>query len=48
MKMAEKIQGDQIGRIFALLVIVYFGQLIENYVNSPHFGATFSTVRVLQ
>jgi hypothetical protein len=34
-------QGDQIGRILAKLVIVYFGQLIENYRYSQHFWATF-------
>jgi hypothetical protein len=31
-----------LGQISAQLVIVYFGQLMENYRNSPHFGATFS------
>jgi hypothetical protein len=33
-------QGDQIGRSFAKWVIVYFGQLLENYGRIPHFGAT--------
>jgi hypothetical protein len=35
-------QGDQIGRIFAQWVIVYFGQFLENYRSSPNFGVTFS------
>jgi hypothetical protein len=26
------------------MVIVYFGQFIENYIKRPQFGATFSTV----
>jgi hypothetical protein len=39
-------QGGQIVQNFAKFVIVYFGQFIENYRNSPHFGAT--TVHVLQ
>jgi hypothetical protein len=34
-------QGDQIGRVFAYWVIVYFGKF-ENYKSSPNFGATFS------
>jgi phosphatidate phosphatase APP1 len=25
-------QGDQIGRIFTYCVVVYFGQLLENYI----------------
>jgi hypothetical protein len=33
-------QGDQIGRFFAQCVNVCFGQLHENYRNSPHFWAT--------
>jgi hypothetical protein len=36
------IQGDQIGRIFALWVIVCFGQFFENYRSNPHFGIVFS------
>jgi hypothetical protein len=35
-------QGDQIGRIFAYLPIVYLGQGFENYRNSANFVATFS------
>jgi hypothetical protein len=34
-------QGDQIGHIFAHLVIVFFEQFIENYKSSPHYTATF-------
>jgi hypothetical protein len=34
-------QGDQIGRIFADLAIVFFGQLIENYRRSAISWATF-------
>jgi hypothetical protein len=34
-------QGDQIGRIFAHWVIIYFGQFIENYSNIPHYGYFF-------
>jgi hypothetical protein len=32
--------GDQIGRIFARWVIVYFGQLLENYRGIPNVWAT--------
>jgi hypothetical protein len=35
------IQGDQIGRIFAQWVIVYFGQLLENYRSIPHVSGYF-------
>jgi hypothetical protein len=34
-------QGDQIGRIFTQWVIVYFGQFLVNYKNSPDLCATF-------
>jgi hypothetical protein len=34
-------QGDQIGRIFAFWVIVYFEQFFENYKNNPNFCAAF-------
>jgi hypothetical protein len=34
-------QGDQIGRIFAQLVIVLLGQFYKNYRSSPKFWATF-------
>jgi hypothetical protein len=34
-------QGDQIGRIFAHGVIVYFGQLFETDKSSPHVSAAF-------
>jgi hypothetical protein len=34
-------QGDQIGRFFAYLAIVYNGQFCENYKSWPNFGATF-------
>jgi hypothetical protein len=34
------IQGDQIGRIFANWVIVYFGRFF-NCTSSPHFWATY-------
>jgi hypothetical protein len=43
----SSLQGDQIGRIFAPWVIVYFGQFFENYRSSPHFWSTFSTVKVM-
>jgi hypothetical protein len=36
-------QGDEIGRNFALWVIAYFGQFIENGRSSTNVGATFST-----
>jgi hypothetical protein len=32
---------DQIGRIFAQWVIVYFAQLLENYRSIQHFWAPF-------
>jgi hypothetical protein len=32
-------QGDQIGRIFALWTIIYFGHFLS-YRSSPHFWAT--------
>jgi hypothetical protein len=35
-------QGDQIGRIFAFWVIVYFGQFLENNKRSPNDWITFS------
>jgi hypothetical protein len=35
-------QGDQIGRIFAFWVIVYFGQFLENNKRSPNDWTTFS------
>jgi hypothetical protein len=35
------LQGDQIGRIFALWAIVCFGQFLKNNSNSPQFWATF-------
>jgi hypothetical protein len=31
-------QGDQIGRIFAHWVLVYFGQIFDN--SNTHFGHT--------
>jgi hypothetical protein len=34
-------QGDQIGRIFAYWVIVYFGNFSENDLSSSIFGVTF-------
>jgi hypothetical protein len=37
----QNIQGDQIGRIFALLAIVYFGRFKKNCNSSPHFCAIF-------
>jgi hypothetical protein len=36
-------QGDQIGRIFAYLAIIYFEQIIENYTSCPNLRATLST-----
>jgi hypothetical protein len=35
-------QGDQIGRIFAQWVIVYFGQFYKDYRSNPNFWATLS------
>jgi hypothetical protein len=43
---ARKGQGDQIGRMFAQLVLVVFG-LFFNYKSSQHFEATFPTVKVM-
>jgi hypothetical protein len=41
-------QGDQIGRIFDHWVIVYFGQLFENYHSSPTFlGQLFPQLKFL-
>jgi hypothetical protein len=41
-KLARKLcQGDQIGRIFAFWVIVYYGQFCENDISSPNFWASF-------
>jgi hypothetical protein len=40
-------QGDQIGRIFALWMVVNSGQFFNNYKTRPHFRATFSTVKVM-
>jgi hypothetical protein len=34
-------QGDQIGRIFAHLAFVFFGQFFEKYRNSANSLATF-------
>jgi hypothetical protein len=34
-------QGDQIGRISTQWVIVYFGQLLENYRSTPYIRAYF-------
>jgi hypothetical protein len=34
-------QGDQIGRIFAYWVIVYYEHIYENYRNSQIFGLLF-------
>jgi hypothetical protein len=33
------------GGILAQWVIVYPGQIFENYKSNPHFWATFSTVK---
>jgi hypothetical protein len=35
------IQSDQIGRIFAQWVVVYFGLFFEIFRSSPHFWASF-------
>jgi hypothetical protein len=40
-------QCDQIGRICALWVIVYFGQIFENKKVAHVFVATFSTAKDL-
>jgi hypothetical protein len=40
-------QGDQIGRIFANWVIVYFGQFYENYKSSTHILGIFSAVKFI-
>jgi hypothetical protein len=44
---ADEEQGDQIGQIFAYLVIVYFGQLLKK-IQKLHkiFGALFTMVKV--
>jgi hypothetical protein len=34
-------QGDQIGRIFAKLLIVYFGYFFDNRRSSSHFCANY-------
>jgi hypothetical protein len=41
-------QGDQIGRIFAHWVTVYFGQLFENYRRGSFFWATFFHDKVFE
>jgi hypothetical protein len=38
---AQYNQGDQIGRIFSQLGIVYFKKCLFNYISSPHFCASF-------
>jgi hypothetical protein len=40
-------QGDQIWRIFAFWVFVYFGQFYKIYRNSPNLLAAFSTVHAV-
>jgi hypothetical protein len=35
-----RLQGDQIGRIFAFWAIFFFGQFFETYKSSPIFLAT--------
>jgi hypothetical protein len=39
-------QGDQIGRISARWVTVYFWNLALNCMSRPLFGATFSTINI--
>jgi hypothetical protein len=39
-------QGDQIGRILAYWVVVYFGQFLEDYMRRSNFCPTFSTVQM--
>jgi hypothetical protein len=44
----HQLQGDQIGRIFACWVIVYFGQCFENYrIGGKISGLIFTTVPVV-
>jgi predicted membrane protein len=38
-------QGDQTGRIFANLVIVYSGQFVENFKSRPSFNCFFHIKR---
>jgi hypothetical protein len=40
-------QGDQIGRIFAKRVVVYFGQLLENYKGTPIIYLLHSMVKFI-
>jgi hypothetical protein len=40
-------QGDQVGRIFAQWITVYFLQLHEHYWSSPHIRLFYSTVRFI-
>jgi hypothetical protein len=40
-------QGDQIGRFFAYLPVVYFEQLFENYTSRQIFGQLFSEAQVV-
>jgi hypothetical protein len=41
-------QGDQIGRIFAIWALVYFGQFFLNYQSNQYFWLLFPTVKVMQ
>jgi hypothetical protein len=47
---ADSVSGrvTRLGEISPKWVIVYFGQLIENYRNNPYFGAAVPMVKVLQ
>jgi hypothetical protein len=40
-------QGDQVGRIFAHWVTLYFKQFFENYKSSKHFGLLLATVKAV-
>jgi hypothetical protein len=45
-KATSQDQGNQIGIIFVHWVIVYFGQIFENYKRSRHFWTTLSMYSV--
>jgi hypothetical protein len=45
----KSMQGDQIERIFALCLIVYLEQFLENFRSSPptFLGFFFSTIKIM-
>jgi hypothetical protein len=40
------VQGDQIGRIFAFLRMIFFGQFFKNYRSRPNFWLLFSALKI--